>query len=374
MKQKKNIVIIENNIIATNTIRQKLTRVMMEEFNVTILTTGTETELATAKKNGFNIIDVKASNQHPLDVVNYIRNIRKALKVVKPDAVLTFTMRPAIWGNLVTRQLEIPTITNITGIGPLFNSNHISYKAARNLYKFVLKKTALVFFQNYEDMDLFISKKFVHKNNAQRIPGSGVDHEYYKPIYIKTTDNIFRFLFISRLIKDKGILEYVEASKKLKQQLNGIECQVLGPLWQQNLKANIITQKEVDQWKEEKSITYLGAKDDVRPFIAAANCIVLPSYREGMSNILLEAASMQKPCITCDTTGCNEIVEDNVTGFLCEVKNADDLAEKMKKMFLLTQKERVDMGIKAREKVIKEFDKQIVIDAYLNAIDKILHT
>ncbi|MEP6711010.1 MAG: glycosyltransferase family 4 protein [Ferruginibacter sp.] len=372
MKHKKNIVIIENNIIATNTIRQNLTRVLMDKFNVTVLTTGTVMELARAKENGFILIDIKASNQHPVDVVNYLRNIKKALKAVKPDVVLTFTMRPAIWGNLVTRQLKVPTITNITGIGPLFNSNHVSYKAARNLYKFVLKKTALVFFQNFEDMGLFISKKFVPKNRAQRIPGSGVDHEYYKPVHLQKTDKTFRFLFISRLIKDKGILEYVAAAKKLKEQLPATEFQVLGPLWLQNLKGNIITQSEIDQWKREGIINYLGAKDDVRPFIAAADCIVLPSYREGMSNILLEAASMQKPCITCDTTGCNEIVEDNVTGFLCKVKDADDLAEKMKKMAHLTEQERLGMGVKARIKVIKEFDKQIVIDAYLNAINKLL--
>lgn len=372
MKHKKNIVIIENNIIATNTIRQKLTRVLMDRFNVTVLTTGTATELAVAREKGFNVIDIKASNQHPVDIINYLRNIKKALKTVKPDVVLTFTMRPAIWGNLVTRQLKIPTITNITGIGPLFSSNHISYQAARNLYKFVLKKTAHVFFQNYEDMDLFISKKFVQKNRAHRIPGSGVDHEYYKPIQLQKTDDTFRFLFISRLIKDKGIIEYVEAAKKLKEQLPGAAFQVLGPLWLQNLRGNIITQKEIDQWSKEKIIDYLGSKDDVRPFIAAADCIVLPSYREGMSNILLEAASMQKPCITCDTTGCNEIVNDNVTGFLCRVKDADDLAEKMKKMAHLSAAERLDMGIKARIKVIKEFDKQIVVDAYLNAINNLL--
>lgn len=372
MEQNKNIAIIENNIIATNTIRNKLTRVLIEQgFNITILTTGTDTELAIAKKNGFNIIDVKASNQHPLDVVNYILNIRKALMSIKPDIVLTFTIRPAIWGNFVTRKLKIPTISNITGIGPLFQSNHLSYKVARNLYKYALKKTVQVFFQNYEDMNLFIDKKFVQRNKVQRIPGSGVDHEYYKPIYVEKKDNKFSFLFIGRLIKDKGILEYVAASEKLKEKLSDAEFQVLGPLWTQNLKNNIISQNEIDKWQKESTINYLGAKDDVRPFIAAADCIVLPSYREGMSNILLEAASMQKPCITCDTTGCNDIVEDNVTGFLCKVKDADDLAVKMKKMYHLSQKERFDMGIKARAKVIKEFDKQIVIDAYLKAIEKI---
>ena len=274
-------------------------------------------------------------------------------------------------GNLVTRTLKIPTITNITGIGPLFQSNHFTYKAARSLYKHALKKTAHVFFQNQDDMSLFLNKNFVSKTKAQRIPGSGVDHEYYKPIEAKNSDKAFRFLFIGRLVKDKGIIEYVEAAKKIKILFPEIEFQVLGPLWTQNLKKNTVTQVEIDEWQKQKIIHYLGAKDDVRPYIAEATCIVLPSYREGMSNILLEAASMQKPCITCDTTGCNDIVEDNVTGYLCKVKDADSLADKMKQMYELHPGKRKEMGIKARQKIIKEFDKQIVIDAYLDVINKI---
>ena len=153
---KKNIAIIENNIIATNTIRKKLTSELMANgYNVTVLTTGTPEELSFARSHGFSVIDVKASNQHPLDVANYMRNIRRALKLCKADVCLTFTIRPAIWGNIVTRALKIPTITNITGIGPLFESNHPSYQAARRLYKIVLKRTQKIFFQNNNDMKLF---------------------------------------------------------------------------------------------------------------------------------------------------------------------------------------------------------------------------
>jgi glycosyltransferase involved in cell wall biosynthesis len=347
---------------------------MDKGFDVTILTTGTQEEMELAKKSGFNIVDVKSSNQHPLEVVNYIGKLHEALKSIKPVIVLTFTIRPAIWGNFVTRKLKIPTISNITGIGPLFQSNHMSYKVARNLYKHALKKTAHVFFQNNDDMSLFINNKFVKKNKVQRIPGSGVDHEYYKPIEMEREDNDFRFLFIGRLVKDKGIMEYVEAAKKLNLELPRAEFQVIGPLWKQNLKGNIVTQHEIDEWKNGGIINYFGSIDDVRPFIAAADCIVLPSYREGMSNILLEAASMQKPCITCDTTGCKDIVEDGKTGFLCKVQDAADLADKMEKMYHLSKVERQQMGEKARQKIIKEFDKQIVIGAYLTAIDKILQS
>ena len=370
---KASIAIIENNIIATNTIREKLTNTLAENgYAVTILTTGTETDIEKAKQKGFRVIDVKGSTQNPLDIFSYMRNLKKALKESKASVCLTFTIRPAIWGNVVTRRLHIPTITNITGIGPLFARKNIAYRAARTLYKFVLQKTAKIFFQNYDDMNIFLEKGFVKPERAERIPGSGIDHQYYQPMPRRIADGKFIFLFISRLVKDKGILEYVEAAKMLKNQLPGAEFRVLGPVWLQNLKDNTVTEQEIRQWVNEDIIHYLGDAKDVRPEIAAADCIVLPSYREGTSNVLLEASSMERPGITCNTTGCKEIIADNITGFLCKVQDAADLAAKMKMMFELTDEQRIEMGKKARQKVITEFDKQIVIDAYLKAIEKLI--
>ncbi len=372
---KGNIAIVENNIIATNTIREKLTRTLAEQgYNVTVLTTGTEADIQQARQNGFQVIDVKGSTQNPLDILTYMRNLSKALRTVKADVCLTFTIRPAIWGNVVTRKLSIPTITNITGIGPLFARNNVAYRAARTLYKFVLQRTARIFFQNFDDMNIFLEKKFVKPGRAERIPGSGIDHQYYKPLPARQPDGKFVFLFISRLVKDKGILEYVEAARMLKKELPDVQCKVLGPVWLQNLKDNTVTEAEIAEWVKEGIIEYLGDAKDVRPHIAAADCIVLPSYREGTSNVLLEASSMERPGITCDTTGCKEIIADGSTGFLCKVQDANDLAAKMKKMVTLSSEERIEMGKKGRQKVMKEFDKQLVIDAYLKAIQNIKHT
>lgn len=369
---KTSIAIIENNIIATNSIREKLTRTLMQHgYDVTVLTTGTAADIEQARQNGFHVIDVKGSTQNPLDIIRYMRNLKKALKQCKATVCLTFTIRPAIWGNVVTRQLGIPTITNITGIGPLFARQNIAYRAARTLYKFVLQKTTKIFFQNYDDMNIFLEKGFVQKERAERIPGSGIDHQYYHPLPQRPADDKFIFLFISRLVKDKGILEFVEAARILKATFSTIECQVLGPTWLQNLKDNTVTTAEIRQWVDEGIIDYLGDAKDVRPYIAAADAIVLPSYREGTSNVLLEASSMERPSITCNTTGCKEIVADGITGFLCKVQDASDLAAKMKMMFELTPLQRIEMGKKARQKVMIEFDKQIVLDAYLKAIQQI---
>ncbi len=362
------IAIIENNIIATNTIRKKLAETLQQKgYDVTILTTGTEEALQLARQNGFKVVDIKASTQDPRDIYTYLRNFYKEMKKLSPDVCLTFTIRPAIWGNIITRILKIPTITNITGIGPLFERNNIAYKAARTLYKFVLKKTYRIFFQNYDDMNLFLEKKYATASRVERIPGSGIDYEYYQPV--QSESDHFEFLFISRLIKDKGIIEFVDAARIIKKQYPGIICRVVGPLWNQNLKDNLVRPEELQAWQDEGIIVYSGEAKDVRPIIANATCIVLPSYREGTSNVLLEASSMERPCITCDVTGCRDIVEDGVTGLLCEVQDANDLAEKMLKMYSLNAASRTEMGKQARIKVIREFDKQIVIDAYLRAIE-----
>lgn len=369
---KKNIAILESNILGTNTIRRKLASFLMEKgYNVTILAKGSADEINLARSRGFNVIELKASNQNVSGIFQYLRNIKSALKKVDADICLTFTIRSAIWGNIVTRQLKIPTITSITGIGPLFESNHFTYRAARVFYKFILRKTDKVFFQNTADMNLFLEKKFVLPSKASIVPGSGIEYEYYKPVHFIKENKKIIYLFISRLIKDKGILEFVEAARILRDQLPDAEFHVLGPLWTQNLKHNIVTQKEIDEWTKEGLIKYLGYADDVRPYIAAADCIILPSYREGLSNVLLEAGSMEKPCITCDVPGCNDIVIDNVTGFLCKAKNSEDLANKIKKMNSLNNHERHQMGILARERIKNKFDKKIVLDAYLNAIENI---
>ncbi len=367
----KNIVIIENHIISANTVRAKLNQVLMDAgYNVTILSTGTPKEIAIAQSKNFKVIDVGTSNTNVVDVLRYIRNVRRALIDTQADVCLTFTMRPAIWGNMVTRFLRIPTITNITGIGPLAES--FAYKVARTLYKFVLNKTAVVFFQNKDDQNIFIAKKFVQLQQVQIIPGSGIDYEHFAPRVQKRSDGKFVFLFISRLIKDKGILEYVEAARNIVEKNSGVSFQVLGPYYSQNLKENIITEKQIMHWLDNGIVQYLGAADDVRPFIAEADCIVLPSYREGMSNVLLEAGSMQKPCITTDTTGCNDIIQDGVTGYLCKVKDAKDLQEKMQKMIEATPEALHTMGLKAREVVKAKFAKKIVTDAYLAAIASVL--
>lgn len=372
-RKMKKIAVIENGLFSTYTMRDGLMQFLLKEgFEVTVLT-HTNSFVSQVEKTGLKVINIGSGNLNPVKVSKYIFNLHKALREIQPDVCLTFSIRPAIWGNFITRILKIPTITNITGVGPLFTSKNFAYLIARYIYRFALKKPKKVFFQNFDDMDLFLEKRFVTKDIAERIPGSGVDYQKFSPInYEGKPKGNFIFLFIGRLIKDKGIFEFVDAARIIRKKYPNVIFNVIGPFWHQNLKSNTITKTDLQNWITEGIIDYQGEKKDVRKFLAEADCIVLPSYREGASNILLEAASMGKPIITTNTTGCKEIVDEGVTGFLCKVKDSIDLAIKMEEMLLLPLEQRNNMGKKARQKIIREFDKQIVIKAYLRVINEVL--
>ncbi|HLG38020.1 MAG TPA: glycosyltransferase, partial [Chitinophagaceae bacterium] len=306
---KKKIAIIENHELGIYSIRHDLVMALAEKYDVFVLT-----EIDDSFKNGdlekiVLFIDVGKSVLNPLTAIKYNARVRKALKEIKPEVCLTFTIRPAIYGNMVTRKLKIPTISTITGTGPLFESKSLSYAVARQLYKWVLKKTKFVVFPNYDDLEAFIGAKYITREQARRVPGSGVNYEKFAPMpFTRNGDGKFIFLYISRLLKDKGVMEYVEAASIIKENFPDVEFHIIGPLWTGNKKSLTVTKEELDKWIENKWIVYHDKQKDVRSYIADADCVVMPSYREGMSNVLLEAASMARPLIATNVTGCRDIV------------------------------------------------------------------
>ncbi len=371
---KKKIALIENHELGVYSIRHELVVELSKRYEITVLT-----EVDDSFKNGdlegiVKFIDVGKSVLNPLSAVKYNSKLHTALKKLKPDVCLTFTIRPAIYGNMVTGKLRIPTISTITGTGPLFESNSLSYVVARQLYKRVLKKTKFVFFPNFDDLEAFVERKYIKREQAKRVPGSGVNYEKFNPQPpTRSNDGKFIFLYISRLVKDKGVMEFVESASLLKENYPNAEFHIIGPLWGGNKKSLTVTAEELSEWIVKKWIVYHDKQKDVRPFMADADCVVMPSYREGMSNVLLEAASMARPLIATNVTGCRDIVDDGVNGFLCKVRDGKDLAEKMKKMMSLSVTEREAMGIKGREKMIREFDKKIVVKTYIEAIDEVVN-
>ncbi|MFT5258931.1 MAG: glycosyltransferase involved in cell wall biosynthesis [Saprospiraceae bacterium] len=317
----------------------------------------------------FHNVDINNKGTNPIEDTKLIWSFYKLYKRVNPDVLLHYTIKPNIYGTVAARIAGIPVISNISGLGTVFLNQGISSRIAKLLYKVALQFPAKVFFQNAEDRALFIDSKLVAENKTDLLPGSGIDTLKFSPIESDNDSTVDTFLFIARLVKDKGLVEYVDAARIVKGKYPDVVFKVLGAFYPGNPTA--ITQEEMAAWEHEGVITYLGTSNEVPSLIAAADCVVLPSYREGLSRVLLEAASMATPIITTDVPGCRDVVDNEGNGFLCKVKDARDLAVQMEKMIKLEQVQRVEMGLKGREKVVKEFDEAIVINQYQDAISDI---
>lgn len=321
---------------------------------------------------GFEYYEVKMNNKgtNPFEDLKLIADYYKLFKTIKPDVTLHYTIKPNIYGTLAATLAGVPVINNISGLGTVFLDERPSSKIAKCLYRFALRYSKKVFFQNEHDRELFIRDRLVDPAKTDRLPGSGIDTNKEIPLHHSVANKDIRFLFVARLLKDKGLVEYVDAARIIKAKYPDVEFDVLGPYYHGNPSA--ITGQEIGAWQKEGVIIYLGVSDDVENVIAHADCVVLPSYREGLSRVLLEASIMAKPIITTDVPGCRELVDDGYNGFLCSVKDSIDLAEKMELMLLLEDIERINMGLHGRQKIINEFDEQLVIDKYKAAIKEVL--
>lgn len=293
------------------------------------------------------------------------------LRQEKPDIFLGYTIKPNIYGSLAAHVLGIPVINNIAGLGAVFvNDNWLTWLVKR-LYRFALSRSKRVFFQNDDDKSLFVGANLVKQEVTDRLPGSGVNLSDFSAVTMPQDDFPVRFLLIARMLWDKGVGEFVEASMLLKHRFENVDFCLLGFLDKDNPAA--ISLEKMNEWVSRGYITYLGETNDVRPHIASATCVVLPSfYREGVPRTLLEAAAVGRPIITTNAVGCREVVEDGVNGYLCKARDARDLADKMAQFVSLTAEQRAEMGRYGREKAEKEFDEQIVINKYLNAIQEVL--
>ncbi len=298
------------------------------------------------------------------DFLLYLRYIR-LLQRERPAALLTYTIKPNIYGGLAARLLGIPTIANVSGLGTAFLRGGWLTKAVQPLYRAAFKNAACVFFQNFEDRDLFLQLKLVAPEKAALLNGSGIDLDYFKPSPVSThaPGQPLSFILIARLLWDKGIGEYVEAARIVKANYPDTRFCLLGALGAKNRTA--IDQAQVEQWVAEGVIDYLGETDDVRSVMAAQDCVVLPSYREGLSRVLLEAAAMGKPLIATDVPGCRQVVDASVNGLLCQPQDAASLAAALLQFIQLPPKTREAMGHASRAKAEREFGEQHIFDAYL---------
>lgn len=316
-------------------------------------------------------VSMDSAGVSPLRDLALLARYRRVLKRVRPDVFLGYTAKPNVWGSLAAQSLGIPVINNVSGLGTAFIRRGPLTAIVANLYRAAFRRSATVFFQNPEDRDLFVARRIVDPAKAALLPGSGVDIERFAPRpRARAEGGGLVFLMAARLLWDKGVGEYVEAARLVRREFPQARFRLLGFLDVANRTA--VPRAEVEAWAAEGLIDYLGHSEDVRPFLAEADCVVLPSYREGLPRVLLEAAAMGRPLIATDVPGCRHVAEEGVSGFLCAARDARSLAEAMLKMIALAPERRSAMGAAARARVEAEFDERLVAARYLKSIEAAL--
>lgn len=313
-------------------------------------------------------IKMDSRGANPIKDSALIAELFMTYRKLRPDVILHYTIKPNVYGTLAAAMLGIPVINNVCGLGTVFLKKNLVSAFAMFLYRISFRFARKVFFQNPDDKKLFVDKKIVAADFADLVPGSGIDLRHFQPMQFKRNEK-FTFLLISRLITDKGILEYIEAIKKLKAEGMNAKFQILGakdPEHKRGIKLDVI-----NEWIQSNTVEYLGTTNDVRAHIDRADCIVLPSYREGTPRTLLEAASSSKPIIATNVPGCNHVVVDNYNGLLCKIKDADDLALKMRQISSYDDSTLMNFGRNGRSKMEAEYDESLVINKYLHALKEI---
>ena len=313
-------------------------------------------------------IPVDRSGLNPLADLRLLMAYVKLFRSERPMAFLSFTIKPNIYGALAARLTGVPSMPNVSGLGTAFLNGGLFAHLIGWLYWIAFRHSRIVFFQNPDDLQLFVERGLVRPDQARLLPGSGVDLVRFQPTSPATAGPLI-FLFVGRLLGDKGVREYAEAAALLRDAMPNARFQLLGALDQGNRTA--VSRQELDRWIDQGLIEYLGETGDVRPFIAAATAVVLPSYREGLPRSLLEAAAMGKPLIATDVPGNREICEDGVTGLMCAVRDGASLATAMKRFAALDTGARDALGTAARGRVEQRFSEEVVIGAYREALQQL---
>jgi glycosyltransferase involved in cell wall biosynthesis len=325
-----------------------------------------ETEL------GCRFVPILMENKgtNPIKDAQLTRRFVAVYKRERPDVVLHFTIKPNIYGTLAARLAGVPSINNVSGLGTVFIVENLVSKVARGLYRLAFQFPHKVFFQNNDDRELFIRYGLIKPALTGLVPGSGVDLARFRPApaVAKAPGAPFTFLMVARVLYEKGIVEYFEAARQVRAALpaGAVRFQLLGALDEAGGVG--VPRATFEQWLAEGNIDYLGTSDDVAAHLHRADCVVLPSYREGTPKTLLEAAACGKPLVTTDVPGCRETVQHGRNGYLCAVRSATDLADKLLTVAQLAPERLAALGAASRQLAEEKFDEQLVLRQYLEAV------
>ena len=347
-------------LIATNhsymfyRFRKELVETLMQEHEVILSTpfVGHEDNL---KAMGLRCINTEIDRRsiNPFKDMKLLKTYRKMLDDIQPDLVITYSIKPNIYMGSACKAKGIPYVTNVQGLGTAFE-NPVLSNVVSVMYRSALRKARTVFFENEENAQFFLHQNIISAQQMKVLPGAGINLDEY-PYVPMREDGVCSFLFVGRIMKEKGVYEFFTAAKTVKAEFSEkVAFDVVG-FYEDAYK------ETVDQLVADGVIRFHGFQTDVHPFYEAANCVVLPSYHEGMSNVLLEAAATGRPLITSDIPGCREAVEDGVSGYICPAKDADALYDAMQRFVELPESRRAEMGRRGRERMEKRFSKDAVI-------------
>lgn len=362
----KKVMILANDTTYVYNLRGALIKRLVDEKYDVLVVAEVLNFKAELEKMGCKVVNVSIGRHgtNPFSDFKLLMFYKKIINNLKPDIILSYNIKPNVYGGMACANSNIKFMPNITGLGTALEYPGLMQLITITLNKIGLRKANTVFFQNSENLEFFKKNNILSKKTKTiLLPGSGVDLEKHKVLKYPT-DDVIRFLFIARIMKDKGIDIYLETAKNIKEKYPNTEFHICGYCDDDNYK------KILDEFEKENIIIYHGEQKNMIPFFEMANCIIHPSYYpEGMSNVLLESAAHGRPIICTDRSGCRETVDDEVTGYVVPIKNTEEVIKATEKIIKLTNSERKLMGLKGRKKIEKEFDRNIVVKKYMEVLD-----
>lgn len=360
------VLFLANHDVGIYNFRRELVEQLLREGHEVIISSPYGERIDNLKAMGCEYREIQFSRHgtNPIRELMLITAYRKLLREVQPDIVFSYTIKPNIYGAIACSSMKIPCVANITGLGTAVENQGILQRVTVLLYKYAFRNVKKVFFQNTDNMQFFIDRKIVF-NNCDLLPGSGVNLQRFAPIEYPESPKI-EFAFISRIMKEKGVDQYIEAAEYITEKYPDTVFHLCGFCEQ-------AYEERLRDLSEKGVIVYHGMVNDIRPVLERIHCVIHPTYYpEGMSNVLLESCASARPIITTNRPGCGEIVDDGTNGYICEAQNSKNLIEKIEKFLALSHNERCGMGLAGRRKVEGAFDRNIVVQKYIKELEEVV--
>ena len=359
------ILILANNDIGLFKFRKELIQELIFRGNQIYISLPKGGFIEPLVKMGCTFIDTEVDRRgiNPIKDLKLLTSYLKIITNIKPEIVITYTIKPNIYGGMICRFTKTRYVANITGLGTTFQNDNLLKKIIVFLYRRSLKKADTVFFENEENQEIFINNQIVERESTCKLNGAGVNIDEYQFCEYPHQGNALHFLFVGRVMKEKGIVELLEAARKIRDNYDNVIFDIVGPI-EENDKDIMKTMSE------QKNIKYHGYQSDIKPFIEKTHCFILPSHHEGMANTLLESGAMGRPLITSNISGCREAVLDEKSGLLVNVKDSDDLYMKIKQFIDLPYNTKKDIGKKSRDYIEQKFDRRIVIADTMKQLER----